>query len=196
MRRKRGSNSLHIEKNSKGMSLIEVIIVLVVAGIIMGVLYQIFITGHFIYSKSKYEEDLIQNARVAMDWIGRDVREADSIAINQGELTITQTATYTVIYKPMDSPEGSKVLGRGIIKNGSGPTFNPVTSPDTYLDTCDFKPIYSTQSPSLMIGVDVTLRLYPYNVAAKKIVKSPVGTIRSFELEGKVYVKKLILNFK
>ncbi len=194
--RRKGLNLLHIEKSERGMTLIEVIIVVVVAGILMGALYQIFITGHFIYTKSQYEENLIQNARVAMDWIVRDVRGASTISVDQNQevLTIWDTSTYSIEYKVMDS-NGSKVLARGIIKNGET-SYNPVTSPDTYVKTCTFSSINSTQSPSLTIGVSVKLELYPFNVGAKKIVKTPLGHVRSFILEGKAFSRKLVINEK
>ncbi len=179
------------------MTLIELIIVLAVIGIMAGVLYQVFITGSLIYTKSKYEEDLIQNARVAMDWIVRDVRSANTIEIepdNFEKMTIMYTSTYSIVYQPISTQENSLVLGRKIIKNRNNTSFSPITAPDTYLRQCLFTPIYSTESPSVAIGVNVKIELVPYNVGAKKIVKGPINTVRSFILEGKVYVRKLILN--
>ena len=169
-----------------GMTLIEVIISLVIIAILVGVIYQIFITGSIIFDKSQMEYDLIQNASVAVDWITRDVRNADYISINGNTLTITTSSNSSITYSISDGPNGSNVLMRT-----SSDGTNAITSEEAYIEDYAFTPL-----PPSGGGVEVYIKFQAYNVHAKKKQKSLSGNFPSFSIREKVFVRKVILNSK
>ena len=170
----------------KGMTLIEVIISIVIAGILFGAIYQIFITGNIIFNKAQIETDLMQNARVAMDWMTKDIRDADHISISGNTLTVSASNNTTIVYSVSNTPNSSKVFFRSV--SGSS---NPITNEETYLETCTFTPLSPASG-----AVEINLGFQAFNVHTKKKQKSLSGKIPSFSIKGKVFVRKIILNIR
>lgn len=180
---------MRYEKNKefqRGMTLIEVAIVIVITAILIGVVYQVFMTGNIVFDKAQVEFDLMQNARIAMDWIIRDVRNGDHISIDTNTLTVFASDNSTIKYYASDTSNDSRVLMRSV----SGVP-NPITNEEAYLETCVFTPL-SPPSGAL----EVKLGFQAFNIKAKKKQKSLSGNVPSFSIMGKIFVKKVILNTK
>jgi len=186
---------LQLEKN-KGMTLIEVVIVVVIIGIIMGVVYQIFITAHYIFTKSKIDEELLQNAQVAVDWITRDVRSAETLTVSSNQLKIENLKNFetgeveTIVYNSGDAQHSnSKVLYRSV--NGIS---NPITTENVYVDDFSISPL---SSGSITIGINFNLRLKAFDLRRNTYYVGYSGKQKIFILKDiVVYAKKFLVDKK
>jgi len=177
-------HNVRSKKSQKGMTLIEVAIVIVIMGILLGALYQIFITGNILFDKSQVDVNLLQNARVAMDWIVRDVRFAVETPEIEGstpnnKLKIVKADSSVVEYY-VDPAEKPKILYRS--KDGSS---NPITNNDVSVETITF------EGSEGIINIKICFEAF--NAKAKKKQVSISGNIPSFIIKGKVFVRKIIL---
>ena len=71
--------------NSKGYTLIEIVVVIVVLGIISGVTFQIVASGVEVFKKSSGRKDLSDQGRLALDRMVRELRDAKEITATSGD---------------------------------------------------------------------------------------------------------------
>jgi prepilin-type N-terminal cleavage/methylation domain-containing protein len=67
---------LKILNNEKGLTLVELLIVLALLGIVLGGIYQYFHYGYNSWMRSSAEAEQVQEARLAVIRMDREVREA------------------------------------------------------------------------------------------------------------------------
>jgi len=68
-----------IEEN--GLTLTEVIVSILVLGIIIGVIYEMLNQGTISWEYGDMETEIVQNARVGLDWMAREIRQATQIGV-------------------------------------------------------------------------------------------------------------------
>ncbi len=68
-------------KNSKGLSLVELLVVLALLGIILLLVFSPFFFSHNSFGRESEKSNTISDARAAMDYLTREIRKADEIEI-------------------------------------------------------------------------------------------------------------------
>ena len=79
--------------DSKGFTLVEVLIAMAIAGIVMGAIYSIFISSNRSYRTQDSVADAQQRVRVGIDFIAHDVRLAGLDPLGAGAGIENATAT-------------------------------------------------------------------------------------------------------
>lgn len=132
-------------ENNKGVTLIELLIVLVIAVILVGAVYSLFITQHQSYSVQDQVAGAQQDARAALDIMARDIRMAGSLSGGDG---FTPVNTFISAVTP---------------DNGSASTGGtPATSPDRITVVGAAEEVFSGANPVTVCNVStnhVTLGL-------------------------------------
>ncbi|GEM_PF-5719234 len=64
-----------------GLTLTEVIVSILVLGIIIGVIYEMLNQGTISWEYGDMATEIVQNARVGLDWMERDIRQATQIGV-------------------------------------------------------------------------------------------------------------------
>jgi prepilin-type N-terminal cleavage/methylation domain-containing protein len=119
-------------ENNKGVTLIELMIVLVIAVILMGAVYSLFITQHQSYSVQDQVAGAQQDARAALNIMARDIRMAGSLVGGDG----FNVNTFTFAVNPQNgtpaasSPDQITVVGAAeeFISGGNPVTVTAVSS--------------------------------------------------------------------
>lgn len=65
--------------HKKGLTLIELLMAMSISIILLGALYAVYSTSYQVYKSSINKAELNQNARIALERIGRDLRQTSSI---------------------------------------------------------------------------------------------------------------------
>lgn len=79
--------------DSKGFTLVEVLIAIAIVGFVMGAIYSVFITSNRSYRTQDSVADAQQRVRVGIDFIARDVRLAGLDPLGAGAGIENATAT-------------------------------------------------------------------------------------------------------
>lgn len=80
--------------NKKGVTLIELIIVLSILAVVITLGYSIFIFGIKNFTIQTANANNQSNVRYATSFISKEIRKADSVSISSNEITIDGTVTY------------------------------------------------------------------------------------------------------
>jgi prepilin-type N-terminal cleavage/methylation domain-containing protein len=99
------SNMTAIKKNDAGVTLIELMIVLVIATFLVAGIYSLFITQHRSYTVQDQVAGVQQDARAALDIMTRDIRMAGFVA-GAGSVTGFTDGTTSSITIPSNPPTG------------------------------------------------------------------------------------------
>lgn len=94
----------------RGMSLIELLIVVAISAIIMIALLSLYIAGQRYFFNEDAKADAIEDSRMPMTWISRDVREALQVVATHGAYT-TDANTIVLEVPSIDPGTGSLMTG-------------------------------------------------------------------------------------
>ena len=130
-------NMTAIKKKDRGVTLIELMIVLVIAAVLVAGVYSLFITQHRSYAVQDQVVGVQQDARAALDIMGRDIRMA-GFGVGAGSGTGFTDGTGAVVINGFsfavnptnrtDAPDTlTVVLGAVALGTVSGVTGNTVT---------------------------------------------------------------------
>lgn len=144
-------------KNCSGMTLIELIVSIGIMLMILAVIFGFFSAGIKSWLISENQMDVQQNARIAFDWISRDLKVAEDYEIlSEDQLSITPYKGETLVYKK----RGQQL----ILEKDGGQT--PVAD---YIDYLKFE---SMSDGTVKIDIKVEKSSYEVNLSTK--VKPPV----------------------
>lgn len=113
----------------EGLTFLEVMISVTIFGLLIAPLYSLLAGGMALYQISDAQLEQLQNMRVAMESLGRDIREANSITFDKktNRLTIVfsdgNSKQYGLDSESIYSPSGLK--GKKLWK---GAVWNPLAS--------------------------------------------------------------------
>jgi prepilin-type N-terminal cleavage/methylation domain-containing protein len=100
----------HARPKPRGMSLIELLIVVAISAIIMIALLSLYMAGQRYFFNEDAKADAIEDSRMPMTWISRDVREALQVVASHGAYT-TGANTIVLEVPSIDSATGSLMTG-------------------------------------------------------------------------------------
>ncbi len=80
-------------RRSRGMSLIEILIVVAISALIMIALLSLYMAGQKYFFNQNSRADTIEESRMPMAWISRDIRDANTV--HDGAVTAYNGQTYT-----------------------------------------------------------------------------------------------------
>lgn len=80
-------------RRPRGMSLIEVLIVVAISALIMIALLSLYMAGQKYFFNQNSRADTIEESRMPMAWISRDIRDANTV--HDGAVTAYNGQTYT-----------------------------------------------------------------------------------------------------
>lgn len=156
---------MKVHRNYSGMTLIELIVSIGIMVMILAVIFGFYSAGIKSWSISENQMDVQQNARIAFDWICRDLKVAKEYEIlSQESLSIKPYKGDEVIYQK---------LGKQLImeKNGNQ---TPVAE---YIDYLRFE-----QMPDGTVKIDLKVEKDSYEVKLSTKVK-PFGTMEPLKNE-------------
>lgn len=76
---------LRISKKSKGFTLVEILTVVFLGTIIIIVSYTVYLMSYKSYQKNSVSSELTQNARISLERMSREIRQANEILTNLPE---------------------------------------------------------------------------------------------------------------
>ncbi len=94
----------------RGMTLIELLIVVAISAIIMIALLSLYVAGQRYFFNEDAKADAIEDSRMPMTWISRDVREALQVVASHGSFT-TDANTIVLEVPSVDPATGSLMTG-------------------------------------------------------------------------------------
>ena len=97
-------------KAPKGLTLIELLIVVAISAVIMIALLSLYMEGQKYFFNENAKADTIEDSRFPMTWISRDVREALQVVAGHGSYS-TDTNTIVLEVPPIDPITGSLTTG-------------------------------------------------------------------------------------
>ncbi len=97
-------------RKPRGMSLIELLIVVAISAIIMIALLSLYMAGQRYFFNEDAKADAIEDSRMPMHWISRDVREALQVIATHGAYT-TDANTIVLEVPSIDPGTGSLMTG-------------------------------------------------------------------------------------
>lgn len=74
-------------KDSKGVTLIELLAVLALIGLVMSLIISLFLFGNRNFSQQNEQTSVVSNARYSMDYLTRQIRKATEIQLKKAENT-------------------------------------------------------------------------------------------------------------
>lgn len=80
-----------LEPFSKGFTLIEIIVVIVILSIISAITIKFLVDSLRIYTMTVYQKTLLDEGKLAMERMCRDIRDANSITSTSNSITLTRT---------------------------------------------------------------------------------------------------------
>ncbi|MDK2836340.1 MAG: hypothetical protein PWP21_1117 [Thermosediminibacterales bacterium] len=148
---------MKILKNSSGLTLIELIMSAGIMVMVLTVLFAFFSAGVRSWKLADTQMEVQQNARIAFDWLSKDIKIAKEYKIiEDSKLKITTYDGGVLTYYK----SGDKLM---IEKNGG---HNPVAN---YIDFLKFE-----QMPEGTIKIDIRVKKDSYEVEISTKVKPPV----------------------
>ena len=101
-------------RDSKGFTLIEVLVVSVIAAIIAGALIYILNSSRRASRIAELDSQTQQNARVAIDYITRDVRSAGfGVDVGRSQAAIVHAGPYDLVFNANIEPEPDNAMNPG-----------------------------------------------------------------------------------
>lgn len=97
-------------KAPKGMTLIELLIVVAISAVIMIALLSLYMEGQKYFFNENAKADTIEDSRFPMTWISRDVREALQVVAGHGSYS-TDTNTVVLELPSIDPGTGALMTG-------------------------------------------------------------------------------------
>ena len=85
---------------SKGISLIELLIVLAIMSFVLLALLSMYIAGQKYFFNQDTKADTIEDSRYPMDWMARDIKESTQVALNSVSGTYSTSANELVLEVP------------------------------------------------------------------------------------------------
>ena len=114
--------------NKKGITLIELVIAIGILSMVVALGYSLYLTGVRGFLREATSVDNQFKVRHASTMIGRQIRRADTVAINAGKLKLTYPNGSSLEYQLQGGAimEGSNILAKGINSFTVGITGNTV----------------------------------------------------------------------
>lgn len=103
-----------IRLTQNSFTLVEVLVAISIAFVLLTALYTTFITANQSYRKTINQSELTQNARIALERISRDIRQADNIV----------TELPPVDAEPPEVPGGGEPISETVNVRPDGPSVN------------------------------------------------------------------------
>ena len=97
-------------KAAKGLTLIELLIVVAISAVIMIALLSLYMEGQKYFFNENAKADTIEDSRFPMTWISRDVREALQVVASHGSYS-TDTNTVVLELPSIDPGTGALMTG-------------------------------------------------------------------------------------
>ncbi len=107
-------------KNS-GFSLIELLVSIGLMGIVILILFSIYLTSNKIFNKTTNQSSNQQDVRLVADYITREIRSGKIISINENDVKKGNNKYYALIFK-IDSNDNKKYLYKKSIDTSTGST--------------------------------------------------------------------------
>lgn len=80
-----------VKLSSKGFTLIEMVIVIVILSIVAAITIFFLVDSLRIYTMTVYQKTLLDEGKLALERMGRDIRDAKSITSTSDSITVTRT---------------------------------------------------------------------------------------------------------
>lgn len=106
---------------SRGFSLIELLVSIGLMGIVILIIFSIFLTSNKIFNKTTNQSSNQQDVRLVADYITREIRSAKIISINENDVKKDNNKYYALIFK-IDSNDNKKYLIKKSIDTSTGST--------------------------------------------------------------------------
>ena len=106
----KNKKSRTVRPKPRGMTLIEVLIVVAISAIIMIALMSLYMAGQRYFFNEDAKADAIEDSRMPMTWISRDVREALQVVASHGGYA-TDANTVVLELPSLDPSTGSLMTG-------------------------------------------------------------------------------------
>lgn len=104
--------------DEKGITLVELLVVLAILGIVIGGVYQYYFYGYNSWVRSSVESEMIQEARLAVVRLDREVREAEKAVEGKEPVVLGSDKKTISIYTRSDSEAHPKLITYRL-KNGN-----------------------------------------------------------------------------
>lgn len=134
-----------VKKDIKGITLVELIIAMTIASIAVAALYSIFSYGLRNFHSQSTSADNQANVRMALNFIGREIRKADKVEINNNVIKVTHKNGDIVRYKQVGSD----------IRRGDNPLIDSIESFTATLEGNHI--VLTVESKADMYGHSITL---------------------------------------
>jgi prepilin-type N-terminal cleavage/methylation domain-containing protein len=155
-------NTLDIKHKSKGVTLVELLIVMAILGIVISLAFSMNIFSQRVYTMGEHKSDIQFNLRLASDYITREARYATGVEILDSTATIPDTVTNDDKYIFLD------ITGKSLIirdKNGD-------------------------RTPVNVDGLNILFKTAPPSKTLEFVVSGSSGT-ETFSLDSKVLILNL-----
>jgi len=173
-------------KSQKGFTLIEIIIVIVILSIVSGITVKFVIDGLRIYTMAVDQKTLLDEGKLALERMCRDIRDAQSITsvtpgppgsvtFTRTHLTATDNPTNSITFWQNTGPSPDTLEKTNNSTGASGILANNVTSFTITNATNEIQ--LQLVLNNLATGANVTLqtRVYPKNLGASATYKTFYG---------------------
>jgi prepilin-type N-terminal cleavage/methylation domain-containing protein len=157
-------NPRTLEPFSKGFTLIEIIIVIVILSIVSAITIKFLVDSLRIYTMTVYQKTLFDEAKLALERMCRDIQDANSITSTSNSITLTRT-----------NATAQDIAGESITFRLTGSTLEKVKASVGYAMVSNVSALTVTNR-SNEITLQLTLSL---------------GTGENVTLQTKVYPKNL-----
>jgi prepilin-type N-terminal cleavage/methylation domain-containing protein len=105
----------------RGLSLIELLVSIGLMGIVILILFSIYLNSNKIFNKTTNQSSNQQDVRLVADYITREIRSAKIISINENDVKKDNNKYYALTYK-IDSNDNKKYLYKKSIDTSTGST--------------------------------------------------------------------------
>jgi prepilin-type N-terminal cleavage/methylation domain-containing protein len=165
-------NPRTLEPFSKGFTLIEIVIVIVILSIISAITIKFLVDSLRIYTMTVYQKTLLDEGKLALERMCRDIRDANSITSTSDSITLTRT-----------NATAQDIAGESITFRLTGSTLERVkasigyamaSNVSTFAVTNTSNEITLQLTLALGTGENVTLwtKVYPKNLADSTTYKN------------------------
>ncbi len=95
----------------RGMTLVEMLIVVAISALVMIALMSLYMAGQKYFFNQNSRADTIEESRMPMSWISRDIRDADSVAVTSADGSYSTSANCLVLDVPSIDATGLIITG-------------------------------------------------------------------------------------